>query len=39
MLSIEITPLDPELPLPPYARDGDAGADLVARESVVISAG
>jgi dUTP pyrophosphatase len=39
MLSIEITQLDPDLPLPVYARDGDAGADLVAREDVVIPAG
>ncbi len=39
MLSIEITQLDPGLPLPAYARDGDAGADLLAREGVVIPAG
>ncbi len=31
--------LDPELALPAYARSGDAGADLVAREGVVLSAG
>jgi dUTP pyrophosphatase len=31
--------LDPELPLPAYARPGDAGADLVAREGVVLAAG
>jgi dUTP pyrophosphatase len=30
--------LDPGLPLPSYARPGDAGADLVAREGVVLSA-
>jgi dUTP pyrophosphatase len=38
MLSIEMTQLDPDLPLPAYAREGDAGADLVAREGVVIPA-
>jgi dUTP pyrophosphatase len=31
--------LDPDLPLPAYARPGDAGADLVARESVVLAPG
>src|SRR5207253_3562889 len=31
--------LDPDLPLPAYARAGDAGADLVAREEVVLTAG
>lgn len=30
--------LDPELPLPAYARPGDAGADLVAREEVSLAA-
>jgi dUTP pyrophosphatase len=30
--------LDPDLPLPAYARPGDAGADLVAREGVVLTA-
>ncbi len=30
--------LDPELPLPAYARPGDAGADLLARESVLLPA-
>jgi dUTP pyrophosphatase len=28
--------LDPELPLPSYARDGDAGADLMARYDAVL---
>ena len=28
--------LDPELPLPSYARAGDAGADLVAAEDVLL---
>jgi dUTP pyrophosphatase len=31
--------LDPDLPAPTYARSGDAGADLVAREEVVLAAG
>lgn len=29
--------LDPDLPLPAYARPGDAGVDLVARESVTLA--
>ena len=31
--------LDPELPLPTYAHPGDAGADLVAAEDVVLAPG
>jgi dUTP pyrophosphatase len=31
--------LDPDLPVPAYARPGDAGADLLAREDVVLGAG
>ena len=31
--------LDPELPLPSYARPGDAGADLVAREGATLTSG
>ena len=31
--------LDPDLPLPSYARAGDAGADLVARAGTVLAAG
>jgi len=31
--------LDPELPEPAYAHPGDAGADLVAREDVVLAPG
>jgi dUTP pyrophosphatase len=31
--------LDPDLPLPSYARAGDAGADLVARVGTVVEAG
>ena len=31
--------LDPDLPLPTYARAGDAGADLVAREDATLASG
>ncbi len=31
--------MDPELPLPSYARPGDAGADLYARTGHVVKAG
>jgi len=39
VLDVPIVALDPELPLPVYARPGDAGADLVARVGVVVAAG
>lgn len=39
MLRVPILRLDPGLPLPSYAHDGDAGADLHAREDVVLIAG
>jgi len=39
MLSVPIVQLDPDLPLPAYARPGDAGIDLLAREDVVITRG
>jgi dUTP pyrophosphatase len=39
VLEIPIKRLDPELPAPTYATDGDAGADLVAREDVLLKAG
>lgn len=39
MPELPIVRLDPDLPLPAYARAGDAGADLVAREGVVLGAG
>ncbi len=39
MIEVPLVRLDPELPLPAYARAGDAGADLVAREGVVLKAG
>ena len=39
MPDLPVVRLDPELPLPAYARPGDAGADLVAREGVNLAAG
>ncbi|HEX6476612.1 MAG TPA: dUTP diphosphatase [Acidimicrobiales bacterium] len=39
MLDVAVRRLDPELPLPAYARTGDAGADLVAREDATLSSG
>ena len=39
MLDVAFVRLDPDLPLPGYARDGDAGADLVAREDALLAAG
>jgi dUTP pyrophosphatase len=39
MIEVPVVRLDPDLPLPAYARPGDAGADLVAREGVVLAAG
>ncbi|MGI9603721.1 MAG: dUTP diphosphatase [Acidimicrobiales bacterium] len=39
MLEVPIQQLDPDLALPSYAREGDAGADLVARENVVLAPG
>ena len=39
MLDVPVLRLDPELPLPTYAKPGDAGADLVAREDVVLDPG
>ena len=38
-LSIQLVHLDPHLPLPAYAHEGDAGLDLVAREAAVVTAG
>jgi len=38
MIEVPIVRLDPELPLPSYAHDGDAGLDLVAREDAVVPA-
>lgn len=39
MLEVPLLRLDPDLPVPAYARPGDAGADLVAREGAVLAAG
>ena len=39
MVRVPVVRLDLELPLPSYARPGDAGCDLVARESVPLKAG
>jgi dUTP pyrophosphatase len=38
-LVIPVVRLDPDLPLPAYARPGDAGLDLLAREPATLSAG
>lgn len=38
-LAVPVVRLDPELPLPRYAHEGDAGLDLHAREGVVLAAG
>ncbi len=39
MIDIEIQRLDPDLELPTYAREGDAGLDLRARHDISIPAG
>jgi dUTP pyrophosphatase len=39
MLGLQIHRLDPDLPLPSYAHDGDAGADLYARVDTKIEPG
>jgi len=39
VLDVTVRQLDPDLPLPSYARAGDAGADLVAREDAVLEPG
>ncbi len=39
VLLVPVIRLDADLPLPSYARAGDAGADLVAREDVVLRRG
>lgn len=36
---IEVRRLDPQLPLPAYAHDGDAGADLYAATGVTLAPG
>ncbi len=39
MLDLPVVRLDRDLPLPEYARAGDAGADLLAREDMLLVAG
>jgi dUTP pyrophosphatase len=39
VIDVAVRRLDPELPLPSYARAGDAGADLVAREGASLASG
>jgi dUTP pyrophosphatase len=39
VLHVPVTLLDPDLPLPSYARPGDAGADLHAREGAHLRRG
>jgi dUTP pyrophosphatase len=39
VLRVPIILLDPDLPMPRYARPGDAGADLVAREDAKLPKG
>ncbi len=38
-MRLEIKRLDPDLPMPAYQHDGDAGIDLYAAESVVLAPG
>lgn len=38
MLTVPVHRLDPDLPLPTYAKPGDAGADLYAREGARLKA-
>ena len=38
-LVVPVVRLDPELPLPSYARAGDAGLDLLAREGATLAPG
>ena len=37
MLDVPVVRLDPDLPLPAYARPGDAGLDLLAREDLTLA--
>ncbi|MGB6056999.1 MAG: dUTP diphosphatase [Microthrixaceae bacterium] len=39
MLNVEVVRLDPELPLPEYAKPGDAGVDLRSSENITLTAG
>lgn len=38
-MRIEVTRLDKDLPLPSYAREGDAGLDLLAAEAIELKPG
>ena len=38
-LDVQLTRLDPDVPLPAYARPGDAGADLVTTADLVLAPG
>jgi dUTP pyrophosphatase len=38
-LTVAVRRLDPEVPLPAYAHEGDAGCDLVTTEDVVLEPG
>ena len=38
-LQVLITRLDPSIPLPSYAKGGDAGADIVSRIDITLQAG
>ncbi|MCH1512106.1 MAG: dUTP diphosphatase [Acidimicrobiales bacterium] len=39
MIKLQIKRLDPDLPLPKYAKPGDAGCDLLAAEDVTLEPG
>jgi dUTP pyrophosphatase len=39
VLEVPLVRLDPDLPVPSYAHQGDAGADLYARHDVVLTPG
>jgi dUTP pyrophosphatase len=39
VLEVPLVRLDPDLPVPSYAHQGDAGADLYARQDTVLAAG
>jgi dUTP pyrophosphatase len=39
VLEVEVRRLDPQVPLPEYAREGDAGCDLVTTESAELGPG
>jgi dUTP pyrophosphatase len=39
VLEVALVRLDPDLPVPSYAHEGDAGADLYARRDVTVAAG